>query len=174
MDKKLFLVAGMAGFALVALLAAGPPGVEPAKGPPPRKIPGITADDPYPNACVDCHIHYEDMKLDTRFSTLLQQWGREVEPKLLAQAQASAPMGMTLKGRHPPVAGAVLDVPAKCLVCHGKASKTSPPFASMIHSIHLTGGPENHFVTLFQGECTYCHKLEMSTGRWRIPSAPQK
>jgi len=156
-----------------ALLAQGPAGA-PGAPPPVRQIPGVVAADPYRNACVDCHLNYVEMKLDARFSTLLQRWSAQVEPRLLAKAQASAPQGKTLKGKHPNTAGAVQDIPAKCLVCHGKNSKLAPPFAGMLHLIHLTGGEQNHFLTLFQGECTYCHKLDLSTGSWRIPSAPER
>ncbi len=42
--------------------------------PPARKIPGITAPDTHPGACVDCHIVYKEMNLDARFSTLVKGW----------------------------------------------------------------------------------------------------
>jgi len=171
------------GIALSVVLAAVPvparaegqvKSAAPLPPPPVRKIPGITAEDPHPRACVDCHVNYADMKLDTRFSTLMKGWNEKVEPKLLAKAQASAPQGLALKGRHPQAAGVLADIPAKCLVCHGRTSKMAPPFAGMIHRIHLTGGEENHFLTVFQGECTHCHKLDLVTGRWSIPSGPEK
>lgn len=123
---------------------------------------------------MDCHLNYTEAKLDTRFSTLLEHWGGAVEAKLLAKARAAAPSGMGVQGKHPKVAAAIADIPARCLVCHGKNSKTSPPFARLLHSIHLVGGEENHFLTLFQGECTHCHKLDLATGQWRIPSAPER
>ena len=147
-----------------------------ADGPPPaaRKIPGITAEDRFPNGCVDCHLNYADMKMDTRFGTLLKAWGQKVDPKLLEKAQAAAPEGLTLKGRHPNAESSLASVPGKCLVCHGKASKMAPPFAGMIHAIHLTGGESNPFLTVFQGECTHCHKMDPATGRWRLPSAAEK
>ncbi len=146
-----------------------------AKAPPPaRKIPGINAVDPFPHACVDCHIDYPEMKLDARFGTMMAQWNQQVPPELLAKAQASAPKGVTLKGKHPKAAFALQDIPAKCLVCHTKASKMAPPFAAMLHNIHLTGGEQNHFMTMFQGECTYCHKLDTLSGNWSIPSGPEK
>jgi len=150
--------------------AQGPPGPPP----PARKIPGIVVKDPYPNACVDCHINYIDMKMDTRFSTLLKQWAEKVEPKLLAKAQAATSAGKKLTGKHPNAAHTLKDIPVKCLVCHGKTSKIAPPFASMIHLIHFSGGDENHFLTLFQGECTYCHKINLSNGQWKIPSAAER
>lgn len=142
--------------------------------PPARKIPGINTEDPYPHACVDCHINYVEMNLDTRFSTLMRLWIEKAEPKLVAKAQASAPKGLMLKGKHPNALAALEDIPARCIVCHGKESSTAPPFANMIHNIHLIGGEENHFLTMFQGECTYCHKLDLTTGHWTVPSAPEK
>jgi hypothetical protein len=157
------------------LLASAPFAGEKGQAPPPaRKIPGITAQDRYPNACVDCHINYAEIKLDTRFSTLMRRWTEKVDPQVLAKAQASAPKGVVLRGKHPGGNAALGDIPGKCLVCHRKGSTATPPFASLIHSLHLTGGEENHFLTLFQGECTHCHKLEMATGRWTIPSAPER
>jgi hypothetical protein len=142
--------------------------------PPARKIPGITIEDPYPHGCVDCHINYVDMKLDTRFSTLMKLWSEKAEPILVAKAQASAPNDLMLKGKHPNAVTALKDIPAECINCHDKESATAPPFANMIHNIHLIGGEKNHYLTMFQGECTYCHKLDLTTGRWTIPSAPEQ
>lgn len=150
-------------------------GQQPAQQPPPaRKIPGITVPDNFPHACVDCHLNYVEMKLDTRFSTLMQHWTEMTEPKLLQKARAAAPEGLKVTGKHPPVGNIYDDIPGKCLVCHNRESKIAPPFARMLHKIHLTGGEENHFLTLFQGECTHCHKLDQATGRWVIPSGPEK
>lgn len=169
---RLFLVAGLASIAVSA-------GAQPPQGgppmPPARKIPGITAPDTHPAGCVDCHINYVDMKLDARFSTLLKAWTTEVPPALVSHAKSAAPSGFVIKGRHPAVPGAALkNIPGSCLACHGKASKVAPPFAGMIHEIHLTGGDGNHFLTLFQGECTLCHKLDKKSGSWTIPSGPEK
>ena len=142
--------------------------------PPARKIPGITVADDRPLACVECHVNYVDMKLDARFSTLVTQWTEKVDTALLAKAQASAPRGMTLRGKHPVLTSGFDDIPGKCLTCHKRDSDEAPPFAQMLHAIHLTGGEANHFLTVYQGECTYCHKLDAKSGRWRIPSAPEK
>jgi hypothetical protein len=143
--------------------------------PPARPVPGITVEDPYPNGCVDCHIDYTDMKMDTRFSTMMKQWQEGVPPKLLAKAQAAASDGVTLKGEHPAVPKSAFEnIPAGCRKCHGEDSEKAPPAARMTHLIHLTGGDENHFMTVFQGQCTYCHKLNQATGEWTIPSAPEK
>lgn len=174
MIGKLLSCAAVLGLSLAILPAqAQPPGPGAPELPPARKIPGITVEDPFPNACTDCHLNYVEQNLDVRFSTLLGHWSHEVEPKLLAKAQASAPEGVKLRGRHPEGADAVDDVPGACLECHGRDSKRAPPFAVMIHNIHLTGGQENHFLTLFQGECTYCHKLDLSTGAWSMPSGAE-
>jgi len=167
---------------LVSSLSATPPapgyvGLQESQGaaaPPPRVIPGITAKDAFPRACVDCHINYPDLKLDAHLSTFMKQWNVKVEPSLLRKAAAAAPPGLTLQGQHPGVAGALRDIPAGCLVCHGKTSKMAPPFARMLHAIHLTGGKDNHFLTMFQGESTHCHKLNADTGAWSIPSGPEK
>ena len=173
--RRLLLFVVTVPFLFVVLSAEGQTEEESVPAPPPaRKIPGINAEDRYPGGCVDCHINYTDMNMDTRFSTLMAQWTNEVDPKLLAKAQAAAPEGVTLKGKHPNASGTLKDIPKGCLACHGRGSKTAPPFAGMLHAIHLTGGEENHFMTVFQGECTYCHKLSQTTGKWTIPSGPEK
>ena len=177
MSKKLlFCCAGMVMNVFLGLYPTQAGAVEHDKQTPlpARSIPGITAEDSFPNGCVDCHINYKDKNMDTRFSTLMKQWTVKVEPKLLGKAQASAPKDMALKGRHPKGVDAFDDIPANCMFCHRKGSKTAPPFAEMIHNIHLTGGQDNHFLTIFQGECTHCHKLDLSTGRWTMPSAREK
>jgi hypothetical protein len=143
------------------------------KFPPARKIPGITTDDPYPNGCVDCHINYPEMNMDTRFSTLMKLWRVRVDSLLMEKVKDSAPEGMILKGKHPNAPASFNNIPGDCMICHSKKSKTVPPFAKMIHKIHLTGGEENPFLTLFQGECTYCHKLNLSNGSWMMPSASE-
>lgn len=144
-----------------------------AKLPPARPIPGITIEDLYPRACVDCHIVYEDVELDARLSTLLKGWLEHVEPELLEKAQAAAPEGVTLEGKHPSVSFAMADIPSACTSCHSKISDDLPPLGRMLHVIHLTGGDANTFLTAFHGECTHCHKLDRATGEWSVPSAPE-
>ena len=161
------------------LPSAGTASAQPPAGapqmPPARKIPGITAPDTHPGACVDCHINYKEMNLDARFSTLVKGWTTEVAPALLAHAKGAAPAGLTIKGKHPVVpAAGFKNIPGSCLACHGETSKVAPPFNRMIHEVHLTGGDQNHFLTMFQGECTLCHKLDKKTGAWSIPSGPEK
>lgn len=142
--------------------------------PPARPIPGITAADAHPNGCVDCHINMPNIAVDARLSTSIRRWADTVDPKLLAKAQGTMAAGTTLKGKHPSVASLLKDIPAACITCHTPRSKVAPPFSRLMHVIHLTGGDENHFMTLFQGECTHCHKLNINTGEWSVPSGPEK
>lgn len=174
MIKRLSLLVIALSISSAVFSAVGQDKPAPGQGPPPaRKIPGITTQDAFPHACVDCHTNQPQISLDPRFSTLMKAWNIKVEPKLLAIAQATAPKGVTLKGKHPPAAFALKSIPEGCLTCHSKKSTLAPPFAQMIHRIHLSGGEENHFLTVYQGECTHCHKLNMSTGLWSMPSAPE-
>lgn len=53
--------------------------VEP-EPPPPRQIPGVNAEDRFPDGCVSCHINMPDRKMDTRISTLMTQWNESVAP----------------------------------------------------------------------------------------------
>lgn len=142
--------------------------------PPARKIPGLTTDDKFPLVCVDCHIHMPELNKDERISSLMSKWNKKVESKLLDKAQAVAPNGVTLKGIHPMVPASLKNIPARCNACHSKTSKTASPLAALLHTIHLFGGEGNHFLTIFQGECTHCHKIDPKTGVWSIPSGPEK
>lgn len=145
----------------------------PAPQPAPE-VPGITTEDPFPRGCVDCHVKYTTPDMDTRISTYMSMWHDGVEPALLAKAQASAPSGVILEGKHPDVGDALENIPAGCAMCHSKKSVAAPPLSNMIHRIHLTGGGENFYMTVFQGACTGCHKLDASTGRWSMPSGPEE
>jgi hypothetical protein len=133
---------------------------------PTRAIPGINAKDVYPAGCVDCHVK------EMRISTLLARWNGTVDAKKLATMQAFVPNGMTLKGKHPTVA--TKDIPASCLKCHGATSKVIPPFAPLLHGVHLAKGDQSEFVKQFQGECTHCHKLNKATGTWSLSSGAEK
>jgi len=105
----------------------------------------------------------------------LKAWtAGKVEPGLLAQSKATAPAGVTLKGKHPAAEDSVEDIPAACLDCHDAASKKAPPFSRLLHLVHLTGGVKNVYVTTFKSDCTNCHKLDAKTGEWSIPSGPEK
>jgi len=144
------------------------------KLPPARAIPGLTEEDKFPLGCVDCHINMPERNQDERIGTLMSRWAEKVEPGLLEKAQAVAPAGITLKGVHPKVTRSLENIPTACLRCHSKTSKKTPPLAPLLHTIHLSGGAGNHFLTIFQGECTHCHKMDKRTGNWSIPSGPER
>ena len=101
-------------------------------------------------------------------------WFDGANPLLLAAAQASAPAGLTLTGRHPEAADALADIPGACLGCHGQDSAEAPPFARLIHAVHLEDRPVNPFLAKFHGECTHCHKLDRGTGGWTLASGPER
>ena len=147
---------------------------EPEAMPPLRDIPGITSEDIFPLGCVSCHLNFVDKNMDTRISTSLANWSEKVEPKLLEKAQAASPDGVILVGRHPSAADSLTDIPKACIDCHGSMSQNAPVFSQMVHLIHLTGGKDNHYMTIFQGECTHCHKLNPGTGKWFTPSGNEK
>jgi hypothetical protein len=121
--------------------------------------------DVYPGGCVDCHVK------EMRISTLLAKWNGKVDAKKLAAMQAFVPKGMTLKGKHPPIAAK--DIPATCAKCHTATSKIAPPLPPLIHGAHLAKEP-SEFVKQFQGECTHCHKLNKTTAVWMMPSGAEK
>lgn len=154
-----------------SLLLAAEPG-----GPPPPfpMIAGITGEDQFPMGCVSCHVNMPEQNMDTRFSTLMKGLSENVPPHLLAKAQAASPAGMTLKGKHPDPGSPDTTIPASCLACHGKDSPNAPPFDRLMHLIHLTGGKENHYLAIFQGQCTHCHKLDLRTGTWNMGSGIEK
>lgn len=105
-------------------------------------------------------------------STALERWSKAVEPELLTKVEATLPVGRSLEGKHPSV-GALAQVPAACIECHSRTVAASP-FAAMIHLIHLSDGEENHFMTVFGGRCTHCHKIDLETGRWSVPSGAEQ
>ena len=139
-----------------------------------RPIPGITAPDQFPRGCVDCHINHPEMNMDARISTLMRHWKDGVDPALLAKVRAFSPADLALKGKHPDVEGALADIPNACLKCHSRKSTSVPPFSRLLHGLHLVGGEKNFFLTMFQGECTYCHKLDLATGSWSLGSGAEK
>ena len=113
--------------------------------------------------------------MDLRFSTLMKQWQNEVAPGFLAKVQKFSPAEMKLKGKHPKIKGELehVQIPDACLKCHSQKSKFAPPFVQLLHGLHLVGGTDNEFMTKFHGECTHCHKLDMNTGQWTVPSGKE-
>lgn len=161
---------------VTSLASAQPDSTKTGPPPPPaaRKIPGVNAADAYPRACVDCHIVMKEFNMDTRLSRHMAQWTQAVEPKLLECARAAAIEPAKLTGKHPQATASLQNIPGACIACHKKDSKTAPPFARLLHAIHLGGGDQSPFMTYFQGECTHCHKLDPTSGRWSIPSAAEE
>jgi hypothetical protein len=166
--------------ALLAAAAATTGAAAPPRGegmpplPPPRAVPGVNAPDMYPHGCIDCHLNYQDLGMDVRISTHMKQWCAGAGEALLAAAADAAPAGVALTGRHPDVADALADIPGACLACHGEQATDAPPFARLMHRIHLEPRPDNPFLSMFQGECTHCHKLDLASGAWHLPSGPER
>lgn len=106
-------------------------------------IPGITVADDHPNGCVDCHKKISDTK----------DYSLPGEIKAMAK-----------DGKHPDVSSMVKG-PADCLKCHGEKAKL--PLGSILHRAHLTG-ESNHFVSSYNGQCMYCHKLDKATGELTV------
>lgn len=159
----------------VAAMAAVTTNQLPASAQTTRQIPGITTKDAYPNGCVDCHVAGKTG--DMRISVLMAKYATAVPPALLDKAKASSPAALAakLKGKHMPVPNPKANVPQSCMTaCHKKGSTVAPPFAQLMHTIHLQGAAQNTFLTTHQGECTFCHKLDAKTGTWKIASAAEK
>ena len=138
----------------------------------PRPTPGLTAKDAFPNGCVDCHVAGKEG--DMRLSALVATWQTAVPPALVEKAKAASADPSKIKGQHPAVANAKTNVPQTCTgACHRRGSKLAPPFAQLLHTIHLVGSP-NRFLTVNQGQCTHCHKLDQKTGTWTLPTGNEK
>lgn len=153
-------------FASVSVLALLACGLAPAEA-------ATAVADPYPNACVSCHVVGKD-KVDRRVGTMLKAWtAGKVDADLLAKTKAAMPAGAAVKGKHPSADDSLEDVPSLCLDCHTPDSKKAPPFARLMHLVHLTGA-KNEFLTTHKGDCAACHKLDAQTGTWSLPSAAEK
>lgn len=138
-----------------------------------RKIPGITDKDANPNGCVSCHKNYPEMKADFRLSKIFTEWAEKVPDAMMAKFQAIAPDGIQLKGKHPYKVKEDDNVPEVCFKCHGKSMKTAFPMQALLHTIHLTGEKNNHFLTMYNGDCTHCHKFDQKSGFMKIVSAKE-
>jgi len=140
-------------------------------------VPTLTgaAGDQFSKGCVSCHTVDEAKGADHRLSVALGEWtAGKVGAGLLAKSKASAPSGVTLKGKHPAADDSLEDIPGACLDCHESGSRKAPPFSQLMHLVNLTGGTDNVFVSAFQGDCTHCHKLDAKTGAWSLPSSPEQ
>ena len=151
----------------VGVLLAAPPLVHAQAA---RSVPA--ARDPFPNACVDCHVAGKDT--DMRLSTLVAAWTTAVPAALVEKAKAASADPTKIKGKHPAVPNAKTNTPQSCLTCHRRGSTIGPPFAQLLHLVHLTGGATNDYVSTYKSDCTSCHKLNTKTGEWSMPSGAEK
>lgn len=171
MKKQVLILTTLLLFTVVAGPAAGEGGVA-------ASALQTAVADPFPNACVDCHQYFEERGFDVRLSTLLGPWQKgEVSPRALRAARAAAG-GLGIEGRHPDFPDGLGSVPRSCVTCHVRRAagetQAAPPFAELVHFIHLEGGEENHYVVEFQSSCAHCHKLDAATGAVFVPSAEER
>lgn len=111
------------------------------------QLPGITVEDPKPQGCVDCHKPRPDIGRDFRLSVELQE----------------------IEG-HPDISGMVAtqEIPELCMQCHTEKFK---PLSNIVHKRHyeFEEDPlENHFIASYQGQCLYCHTLDLKTGEMGV------
>lgn len=139
------------------------------------QIPTITAEDHVPGACVDCHVNMPENNMDVRLSTQMKRWFEQVDPKLLDRVRGAARNPERLTGQHPRLSAETYrDIPGACRGCHGNSQTDNLPLAPMLHALHLKGGADNHFLMVFRGGCTNCHKFDAASARWTVPSGPEK
>ncbi len=134
--------------------------------------PGPGAKDAFPNGCVDCHVAGKDA--DMRLSVLVATWATAVPAGLVEKAKSASADPAKIKGKHSAVPAAKTNLPQTCTgTCHRQGSTMAPPFAKLLHTIHLVGS-DNRFLTAYHGDCTHCHKLDQKTGAWRLPTGNEK
>ena len=113
--------------------------------------------------------------MDVRLSVQMGRWTEHVPETVLERLRPLLAGGAELSGRHPRLPATIYeDIPESCTSCHSGEREAVPALAPMLHALHLTGGADNHFITLFGGACTLCHKLDAETGRWYVPSGPER
>ena len=141
--------------------------------PPAAEMSGLNVEASFPRGCVDCHVNMPERNQDERLSSIMSSWALQVPPELLEKARSVVRNGEALKGRHPKSDKMFQAIPGNCVDCHEHGSGSVVPFIPLIHLIHLSGGEENHYLKIFRGQCTHCHKLDPNTGRMKVPSAPE-
>ena len=173
-ESLILLCCVMIGFTVAAAEETQNAIVGATGAPPLRAIPGITSDDQFPTACVGCHLNYQDMNLDTRLSTVMAAWSKKVDPEFLQIAQSLVDSDIILAGVHPEVDVVRQEIPAVCLNCHERGKDNPVPLVPFIHKVHLNNQGKAVFLSIFQGECTHCHKLDKATGQWSVPNAAEE
>jgi hypothetical protein len=111
-------------------------------------LPGILADDAYPNGCVSCHKNDADavpLKLNL----------------MLARIQG-----------HPKVDAIVKTAPKDCGMCH-KAGAKMGDLSPVVHKAHFAKKADSQFIKLFQGSCLHCHTMNLAGGMVTIKSGPK-
>jgi len=111
-------------------------------------LPGINAEDKYPNGCVSCHVDAGGGN-DYRIN---------VELKKVTD--------------HPDVGAMMNTLPKDCSMCHKEGGAASP-LNTITHKQHYANPGENHFVTEYDGACLACHALDLSTGAMTIKNGPK-
>lgn len=132
--------------------------------------PDLDPGDHFPRGCVDCHVVLPADQRDVRLSTIMKKLSEQVDQRLMDRVANLVQGKSTLKGQHPTLRDSSLNIPADCLNCHRTGSNVAPSFADMMHVIHLSGGNDNHYLSLFQGNCRLCHKFNPQSGTFMVPS----
>lgn len=133
-------------------------------------VAGLDNRDSFPRGCVDCHVVLPEEQRDVRISTIMKNLAERVDPRLQARLAKGATGKAGLHGRHPALLSDSLEIPAICQNCHRADSATVPPFAEMMHLIHLADSEDNHYISLFNGDCSFCHKFDPYAGTFSVPS----
>ncbi len=145
------------------------------KFPVPDKIPGVTAADPAPRGCVDCHTKDKADDPLAKLSVLMDAYNKRGAPasvKAAAQVAIKAAGGDPAKitGKHP-TGGAMFkgqDLPKACLQCHSGDGKSIPRLDAMLYLLKYADFKDGKFVTpattdfvkKLGGWCTACHTFE--------------
>jgi hypothetical protein len=112
-------------------------------------LPGIVSPDEHPRGCVDCHVYVSDDK-DFRLNK-----------------------AVAIDTKHPNIANAFKGtlIPDSCMLCHKEGSKLGS-LSARLHKVHYQNLQKNPFITVYQGSCLNCHKIEMATGHMALKSGP--
>ncbi len=140
-------------------------------------IPGVTATDTHPNGCIDCHRNIPNVA-DYSLSHAISEWAAKGTPKEIMDRAKSAWPKANLSGKHPNVVGMIKSkgIPASCFVCHD-SDNSDKPLYRVLHTIHYTGGADNHFITKYNGSCTNCHNINLKnppTGTMEVKEGKEK
>ena len=109
----------------------------------PLALPAEETADAFPDGCVSCHVDRTGT-IDMRLHVLLREIG------------------------HPDVSR-VRRVPRDCLRCHRPDEDSDdPPLSALVHEIHYDIPTANSFVTIYEGECGRCHRMDPDEGEAHV------